>query len=53
MGNCFVTFQNDHEECFSEDGVLIFARQGTRMTLRALSVSTTISDADLGDPAGQ
>jgi len=52
-GTCFLDTRNSTEECFSDDGVLLYAREGTQMTLRALSVSTAISPSDFDAPAGQ
>ena len=52
-GTCFLDTRNSTEECFSDDGVLLYAREGTEMTLRALTVSTAISPSDFDAPAGQ
>jgi hypothetical protein len=53
VGTCFLDTRNSSEECFSDDGILLYAREGTEMTLRALSVSTVISQSDFDAPAGQ
>lgn len=40
----------DREECYSDNGILLFARDGVRSSLEATSVSTDVSDADFQLP---
>lgn len=40
----------DREECYTDDGILVFARDGVHSSLEATSVSTDVSDADFQLP---
>jgi hypothetical protein len=46
---CF-THLHDREECYTDEGILVFARDGVRSTAEATSVSTDVTEADFALP---
>ena len=49
VATCY-TRPYDREDCYTDEGILVFARNGVRATLEATSVSTNVSDGDFQLP---